>query len=269
MATVLKQTFPTISAANYNAKDGETFPDLLKIYSVTYDSVFYFLPYEFKMSETFGINWNQSSVIGRMDPLMTFKNMTRTMNIKFKARQKDGIRGSSESIIADSTTHPNRFSADELLHTIDHLKKSLYPRYDSNSVMISPPLFRIQYKNLINAGENQTQISANNGVLAAITGFSANFLTDVNKIAFRTDGKKFAYPKVFDIDMTFTILNENLVQSQRTDIYNEKYFYDYEHNTDHTSSREAEQAAVQGTLGEGYGVLLEEDATVDFVLSPN
>ena len=200
---------------------GENFKDLLKIYSVTYNVPFYFLPYDFKLNETLTPNWNPQTVIGRMDPIMNFKNMQRTITLSFKARQKNA-EGSA----------PLYFSQDELLHSIDHLKKCLYPRYNASQVMISPPLFRFQYKNLINAGEEQFEITRENGVLGVVTAFTANFATEPNKIYFPT-GEEYAYPKVFDINITFTVMNENLVSTQQSSILNKQYFYKYVHEHGH------------------------------------
>jgi len=212
---------------------------LLKIYSVTYNVPFYFLPYDFKMTENLNINWNQQSVYGRMDPIATFKNMGRTIQLSFKARQK----------IQDGTSDL-AFTGDELLHSIDHLKKCLYPTYNQNQIMVSPPLFRFQYKNLINAGEEQFAISPTNGVLGFITAFNSNFMTEPNKIYFPSDKKSFAYPKVFDINLTFTVLNENLVETQQFGMLKKKYFYNYEHIHTHGNATQAtgtDSSAASGT----------------------
>jgi len=205
--------------------------DLFKIYSVTYNVPFYFLPYDFKLTETLTPNWNPQTVIGRMDPIMNFKNMQRTITLSFKARQK-----SSEG------SAPLHFSQDELLHSIDHLKKCLYPRYDASQVMISPPLFRFQYKNLINAGEDQFNIAPAHGVLGIVTAFTANFATEPNKIYFPTGGE-YAYPKVFDINITFTVMNENLVSTQQSSILKKQYFYNYKHEHGHDTEEAAASAA--------------------------
>jgi hypothetical protein len=226
---------------------------LLKIYSVTYNVPFYFLPYDFKMTESLNINWNQQSVYGRMDPIATFKNMGRTIQLSFKARQK----------IQDGTSDI-AFTGDELLHSIDHLKKCLYPTYNQNQIMVSPPLFRFQYKNLINAGEEQFTISPTNGVLGFITAFSANFMTEPNKIYFPSDKKSFAYPKVFDISLTFTVLNENLVETQQFGMLKKKYFYNYEHI--HTHGNATQANGTDSSAASGTPIQEEQEAAQQKVL---
>lgn len=253
MAT--REQYPHSDSGLYNKKaSDETYPELLKIYSVTYGVPFYFLPYDFKMSETLSPNWNPQSVIGRMDPIMTFKNMPRTINIQFKARQKinDGL-----SALA--------FDQDELLHSIDHLKKCLYPRYDSSEIMVSPPLFRFQYKNLINAGEEQSEIGFNKGVLGIVTSFAANFLTEPNKIYFPSgEGQlAFAYPKVFDVNITFNVMNENLTNTQKQNILSSQYFYSYKHTHKHEQNNQAPNTSEQ--ISNGTGVNPQTDGVANTV----
>lgn len=236
---------------------GKNYNELLKIYSVTYGIPFYFLPYDFKMTETLSPTWNNQSVIGRMDPIMTFKNMGRQLQIGFKARQK----------LPDGST-PMYFDGDELLHSIDHLKKCLYPRYDKDSVMVSPPLFRFQYKNLINAGEEQFNIGAANGVLGIVTGFAANFMTEPNKIYFPSNST-FAYPKVFDISITFNVMNENLVSTQQQNVLNKKYFYNFLHEEDanHGSPAKSDAPATDTPASAGTPTDAQQQAAKDATLA--
>lgn len=239
---------------------GQGYKDLFKIYSVTYNIPFYFLPYDFKMTETLSPSWNNQSVIGRMDPIMNFKNMNRTVQVQFKARQKLADNNSS-------IPSPMYFTGDELLHSIDHVKKCLYPRYDNNQVMISPPLFRIQYKNLINAGEEQFEIAPTKGVLGIITSFAANFQTEPNKIHFPTNSE-FAYPKVFDINFTFTVMNENLVSTQQENILSKKYFFNFKHDEDqnHGSSTASDSSVTQTSAASGNPTGEKAEAAKDAVL---
>lgn len=218
---------------------------LLKIQSITYNVMFNFLPYDLKITESLTPEWNQESVIGRMDSIVTFKRMTRSMTATFKVRSTYGDKSTSlfqasidaktkeiQNVANTDRTKPY-LPVDDLLHAIDHVKKCLYPRYNSNQILTSPPLFRIKYANLIQAGEHTDE----NGVLCVITSFSANPVMEVNKVAYRVAGPDqssvkgkldlAAYPKIFDISIGFTILNEQLVQQQVEGILNKRYFYNY------------------------------------------
>lgn len=201
-----------------NRNSGFSPPEsLLQLKSVTYNVPFYFLPYNFKMTETLLPQWKEETVIGRMDPIATFKRMGRTLTLSFQARAN---KHKTQKIIGNSSGP--QLDTTELLHTIDHVKKCLYPRYEGAQIMTSPPLWRIKYQNLINAGQN----TKTDGTLCYITQFAANPQTDVNKFYFDTEDGRI-YPKVFDVNMTMILLNEVLVRTQQSGILNERYFYDY------------------------------------------
>ena len=225
----------------YNKDDENSLLEFLKIHSVTYNVDFYFLAYAFKLTENLNIRWNEQTVFGRMDPIPTYKGMGRTMTVSFQARQK--LRDGSDK------PYKKDFEGNELLHDIDHIKKCLYPRYENN-IMVSPPLFRFAYKGLIQAGENtmKDMKDPTNGVLGYITTFSANPLTDPNKIYFPSEEKKYAYPKVFDVNFTFTVLNEDLIRTQQVGVLNERYFYNYKTHF-HIEDEQTKQTNIESSAG--------------------
>ena len=210
---------------------------LLNIKSITYNVYFRFFPYDMKITENLTPEWNKENVIGRMDPISTFKRMGRSMTITFKAKARYGDKYFNAN---DPTAKdPAGFlPADELLHAVDHMKRTLYPRYDKDQVMTSPPLFRIKYGNLIHAGE-KTMGADKDGVLCNIDSFSANPIFGPNAVTVKyakgnleidsnTVGNKSIgfYPNGFDISLGFTVFNENLAETSQGILQN-KYFYDY------------------------------------------
>lgn len=216
---------------------------LFNIKSITYSVYFRFLPYDIKITESLTPEWNKETVIGRMDPISTFKRMGRTMNASFKIKARYGDK------IENNSNSNGLLPVDELLHTVDHLKRVLYPRYDANQIMVSPPLFRIKYGNLIHAGEN-TMGATSDGVLCTIDSFSANPIFSPNSVMVKTNqgstnyggigGKSVGfYPNGFDMNIGFTVYNEKLSDQPETNnglgILNQKYFYDFVesiHNSD-------------------------------------
>ena len=223
---------------------------LLVIKSITYNVEFSFVPYNIKITENLNPEWNEQTVIGRMDPISTFKRMGRTMTVNFQARAK------REQQIP-------YLDENELIHTIDHLKKVLYPRY-ANQVMVTPPLFRFRYGNLIVAGEN----TFGKGVLGYITAFSANPNMEINKIYVDpTNNQVPFYPKVYDINFTFTVLNEELAENSGAGVLDKRYFYNY--NTDnHKHEQEAPGSSNSGnsTVDDG-GKNEETDAAKQAALN--
>jgi hypothetical protein len=205
---------------------------LLKIYSITFGVEITFLPYDLRITENLTPEWNQESVIGRMDPIARFKRMGRTMNINFKARAK-------EKIDMNGTEAGPYLPYDDLLHCVDHLKRVSYPRYDGSQVMTSPPLFRIKH-DLILAGENTQP----NGVLCYFTSLKADPVMEKNSVFYKIGGEQSEklgnlnlgiYPKIFDINIGLTVLNEQLsrqtIGKTGIGILKKRYFYNY--NTTH------------------------------------
>jgi len=217
---------------------------LLKVFSITYDSEIQFLPYDLRITESLTPEWNQESVIGRMDPIARFKRMGRTMNINFKARAKEDLK--------DGTAY---LPYDDLLHCVDHLKRVCYPRYNSSQVMTSPPLFRIKH-DLIQAGENTND----SGVLCYITTIKADPVMEKNAVFYKTDGAsnnkignltQGIYPKAFDITIGITVLNENLVTDTDgrvivTGTLNKRYFYNFSTTNGPAGGHDGFHAAADG-----------------------
>lgn len=214
---------------------------LFNIKSITYSVYFRFLPYDVKITESLTPEWNKETVIGRMDPISTFKRMGRTMTATFKIKARYGDKTPDISNTTGSRPMDAALPVDELLHAVDHLKRVLYPRYDKNQVMVSPPLFRIKYGNLIHAGEG-TMGAQSDGVLCTIDSFSANPIFSPNSVMVKTNqgrteyggiGDKSVgfYPNGFDINIGFTVFNEKLADQPETSdgygILNQKYFYDF------------------------------------------
>ncbi len=281
--------FDAVSGDNLKVGIKEVYPDakylkgidnylLFNIKSVTYGVYFRFLPYDIKITESLTPEWNKETVIGRMDPIATFKRMGRTMNATFKIKARYGDK--IENNVNDTNA---LLPVDELLHTVDHLKRVLYPRYDKNQVMISPPLFRIKYGNLIHAGEG-TMGTEKDGILCTIDSFSANPIFNTNSVMVKTikastnygsiGGKSAGfYPNGFDMNIGFTVFNENLSNQPETKdgigILNQKYFYDYKESI-HT-----EQTPVVNTFFDDDTIkpLIEADenekATIDNILVGN
>jgi hypothetical protein len=200
-----------------------------------------------------------------MDPIARFKRMGRTMNLNFKIRAKEKLDVNGQ----DSGPY---LPYDDMLHSVDHLKKILYPRYNNQQVMTSPPLFRIKCENLIVAGENTDE----HGVLCFITTLKADPTMEKNSVFYKNsntinndyltknnlNASKFQignletgmYPSVFDMNIGFTVLNENLASQQVSGILNKRYFYNFSTSTGpkggHLPHEEENPASPPTTAGE-------------------
>lgn len=172
-------------------------------------------------SDDFATGWSEQNVYGRQDPIMTFKNTTRTMTLGF------GVIANS---LSESISN---------LAKIEVLMAMLYPHYsdDENSTIEAAPLMKIRFANMAvdidytDEEENDREILDNffsqqtvkqgedseeevikpvlnrivgaQGMLAACRGFS--YKPDLTQGVFMGDGVVF--PKYVPIQCTFTVLH--------------------------------------------------------------
>jgi hypothetical protein len=95
-------------------------------------------------NDSYASNWDSKEVVGRMDPIMNFKNTQRTVTLGFEVPSIDQIE------------------AMENMAEINRLIQFLYPTYTktkngSAHTMNGPPLVKIQFKNLIASGKSQSK----------------------------------------------------------------------------------------------------------------
>lgn len=135
-------------------------------------------------SDSFNSSWNTESVYGRMDPLATFQNTQRTIELSWQ-------------VIADSYESSKRN-----LSKCQRLMKMLYPVYGSTtdggiSTMRSPPLLRMK---LVNLAQDVTDGS---GLVGFVNGF--NFAPDL-EVGFY-DPPNRLYPKVINLSCSYTVIH--------------------------------------------------------------
>ena len=149
-------------------------------------------------TQSFSSNWNSQTVFGRMDPIHTFQNTQRTINLTFK------------------TTSVNAEEAAENLKKINLLTRMLYPTYDdpgqriptatglqttaSNAItMAKPPLMRVRFVNWI-------QSSPNKGLIVAISGFEYDADWSEEGVF---DYLNNLVPKTISVSCTLNVLHEH------------------------------------------------------------
>ena len=100
--------------------------------------------------DNFNSNWNSEEVYGRPDPIYTFQNTTRVINLSWDVPSADFTE------------------AEQNLAKASKLMRFLYPSYTQEgnvSTLTKPPLLRLKFTNL--AKKNSTQ-----GLLGKAAGFS-------------------------------------------------------------------------------------------------
>jgi len=144
----------------------------------------YFTAFLSSFSQSFTSNWNTEEVLGRMDPISTFKNTTRTISLAWE-------------VLAS-----NKQEAEDNLDRSNQLVNLLYPSYDDSAnalAMARPPLIRLKYANLITSGGFDQ-----NGLLGFITSVNWNPVLEMGYF----HGGKDIYPKVISLSIEFTVIHE-------------------------------------------------------------
>lgn len=143
-------------------------------------------------TDSFKSNWNEEEVMGKMDPVVTFKNTRRSISLSFD--------------VPSDSIETAMFNLDQ----IDFLIKGLYPIYDKGkygtAVMVSPPMFRVRFSNLVrNSGQRENGKTLRTGLLSYIQGFDFKPAVDSG---FFVDKYGNLYPKLIKVNLALNIIHE-------------------------------------------------------------
>jgi hypothetical protein len=145
-------------------------------------------------SDDYKTEWNSEQVFGRNDPIQTFKNTTRTINIGWDVPAAD---------FNEAGKNMNKASK---------LVKFLYPNYRKTGevqTIAKPPLVRVSFMNLIQ-GTNPT------GLLCTMDGISfspdleAGWFDSISD--FFAESNKGLYPKLLNFSANLVILHEETLR---------------------------------------------------------
>lgn len=144
-----------------------------------------------QLDDKFTSNWNPEQVFGRQDPVMTFQNTQRELNVSFEVAAYNKNEASTNVIL------------------LNRLINFLYPAYDvagsSNSISASP-LFKVKFANMIyNKDGDINSTAEESGLVCAITNFEHKFHFD--DTAGWSDGFQRAIPNRFTITFGATVLH--------------------------------------------------------------
>tara|TARA_R100001509_G_scaffold145837_2_gene102572 strand:+ start:7285 stop:8049 length:765 start_codon:yes stop_codon:yes gene_type:complete len=141
------------------------------------------------IQDQFTSNWNSQDVYGRMDPLMTFQNTQRVVNLGF------------------SVPAVNLEEAKRNMHALEHLIMQLYPTYQGE-VIAGSPLMKIKFANLIKSAtkKHNSPDAKDSGLVAAVQGLT--FAPDMESGFFIPSAGQ-VIPKSFLIDLSFTVLHDH------------------------------------------------------------
>lgn len=145
----------------------------------------YFPAFLTDFKDNFASDWNDEFVLGRMDPICTFKRTTRQISIGW-------------TIIAN-----NVFVAQDNTLKCNQLLQMLYPEYESDgmsAVMKTAPLIRIKFANLVtNTGQKMQE-----GLIGVVRGF---VYTPSLEDGFFDPKHGILFPKSIAFNCEFTVLH--------------------------------------------------------------
>jgi len=142
-----------------------------------------------QFSDSFSSEFSPQSAYGRMDPIYTFQQTTRQLQVGF-------------AIPAFSIEE-----AKSNLAKVGQLARKLYPSYSGGdpsnaSSLARAPLMRLRFANLIRANQSPTL-----GLLGKVSGFT--FTPNLEHGFF--DLPNFLYPKTIDVSFSFDPLHETVM----------------------------------------------------------
>ena len=136
-------------------------------------------------TDKFSSEWNEESVYGRMDPIMTFQGTKRNISFGFDVPSVD---------VGESRDNLGKLSL---------LIALLYPGYSggSSTAISSAPLFKVKFTNWIDTGGGGKVQET--GLVGAIKG--CDFAPDLEAGVF--DGEYTMAPKMFKVSIEMTVLH--------------------------------------------------------------
>lgn len=155
--------------------------------------------------DSYNLKWNEQSAYGRMDPILTYSQTKRTIQLT--------ISIVSDEIVAAYTNMQN----------LSQVVQSLYPAYDgggtkfSTTRLAAAPVLKISWGNLIN-----TPVGLRQGVVAAVNNVSIE--PQIDKGFFEYGGLSdrdnckpdFLIPKEISLNLGFTVLHDHSVGWKNT-----------------------------------------------------
>jgi hypothetical protein len=180
----------------------------IEVHHLLTDKVVRFKAFITTFSDDHQSTWNEQTVYGRMDPMVTFERTSRSIQIEFDVPSYDIDEAKSN------------------FYNLTLLKQFLYPLYEKNSnfsnalAISSSPLVRVRFMNyIVNAQD------PNKGLLGGLKGiqFAPNYEVGTY---LGTDG--IIVPKLFKVTLSFTVLHEHTtgwVKHETEDKKENKYIF--------------------------------------------
>lgn len=140
-------------------------------------------------SDDFKSNFNTQPIYGKMDPIISFKNTTRSIKVSFDlpSENKD-----------DSETN---------IRGLEIISRGMYPVYQDTgggtATITTPPLFRVKFANLIQ------DASTGNGLLGYFDNFSFAPVSENGFYIYTNNDDPYIVPKLLKCSLTLNVIHEH------------------------------------------------------------
>lgn len=164
------------------------------------------------ISQDFKSNWSSEAVFGRMDPIVSFQNTTRTVALSFNvpaASVNEAIQNQAKFSTLSQMLYPAYLdsSVKELSQTIPLADGEVGPPQTEvtqegrigSRTMAKSPLVRVKFGNLVRAQDGA------DGLLGWIDGFSFKPTLSLGMFA---EGNGNFYAKNFEVSFTLNVLHD-------------------------------------------------------------
>jgi len=183
----------------------------LEIKSMISDRVVKFPAFLTNLSQDFKSSWNSENVYGRMDPIVSYQNTTRTVQVGFNvpaASVDEAIKNQEKFSALSQMLYPAYLvSADrrELNQSVPQddgsfTSETVQEGQKGSRTMAKSPLVRVKFGNLIRA-QNKTD-----GLLGWLDGVSFKPTLSLGMFA---EGEGNFFAKNFELTFTLNVLHED------------------------------------------------------------
>lgn len=156
---------------------------------------------DLNISQNFRASYQQHEAYGRMDPIVTYKNTTRSLRVSFSC-QAHQLTDTGCGVIDN-------------IKRVNILTQCLYPTYTDgpSAVLKSPPFFRIYYGNYIGGFQASGEIGGNDGLTGYLDGLSHAIGKVARNVALGGEGAApgRALPRKIDLSFNFTVIHDKPV----------------------------------------------------------
>ena len=200
MFTTISNTSETAELTNPVSDAG----GVLQFYSYILDTTIQFEAFLTAYNDSFNSNWNSENVYGRMDPIYTFQNTQRGLNVGFTVPNVIHPKGSNTTV-------------SQAMDKINKFFQFLYPDYQStgNALTISQaPLVRVKFGNMIaNSVKSSIGTAKENGLLVTINSISMDPKIEHGFSRFEDEGAfeggtTLIYPNFIDLTLSMSVIHE-------------------------------------------------------------